>query len=92
MISLVHTSERRFADSVMQAVSRRTELHTVRKGDKLGKPARVVSREGARGLLAQVKSNQVKTFGQRPGTRTQQQRKSNSSSERGGRRGVAGAR
>ena len=33
VVSLVHTSERRFAESIRDAVLRQAELHTVRKGD-----------------------------------------------------------
>ena len=33
VISLVHTSERRFAESIRDAIERESELHVVRKGD-----------------------------------------------------------
>ena len=33
VLSLVHSSERRFAESIRDAVERRSELHVVRKGD-----------------------------------------------------------
>lgn len=55
--SLVHTSERRFAESIREAVERRTELHTVAKGDTRaarGNQPRSHSRMGARALLSQT--------------------------------------
>jgi superfamily II DNA/RNA helicase len=53
VLSLVHDSERRFAESIRDAVNRRTEVHTVRKGDlRARKRATEASgRAGARALI-----------------------------------------
>ena len=57
VLSLVHDSEHRLASSVLDAVNRRTEVHTVRKGDfraRTSRAVRITSRAGARALIGQA--------------------------------------
>jgi|EP00900_Chrysochromulina_parva_P005764 superfamily II DNA/RNA helicase len=57
VLSLVHDSEHRLAASVLDAVNRRTEVHTVRKGDfraRTSSAVRSTSRAGARALIGQA--------------------------------------
>lgn len=58
VLSLVHPSERRFAESIRDAVERKAELHTVRKGDlrerqRARGPAESRGKAAARQLLGQ---------------------------------------
>lgn len=66
VISLVHSSQRRFAESLMMAVRDRSELHLVRKGDKREAEwrAKVARYGGGGGGLARARQT-LATAGER---------------------------
>jgi len=60
VLSLVQTNQRRFALSILAAVERRTELHTVRKGDlrEATAPISAASPDGARATMSSAADRQ----------------------------------